>query len=189
MNLEAKLQQLKRAAQKNSSELELERQLEYLLRLETRAVAVLPLPAERVPKGIEEYVDGRVEQNARGDFFVARQALPFGRPYGKLRIGDLSTTELHPLNLFLPGAALPEPSRLMFLDTETTGLAGGTGTCVGPFLSLAQGYHNAPARVHARRWTDMGFTPCPSREPILGQPNLWLGCSAGCTHVAGSTLR
>src|SRR5271169_2869497 len=129
MNLEAKLQQLKRAAQKNINELELERQLEYLQRLETRAVAGLPLPAQRVPKGIEEYIDGRVEQNARGDFFVARQALPFGRPYGKLRIGDLSTTELHPLNLFLPGAALPEPSRLMFLDTETTGLAGGTGTC------------------------------------------------------------
>ena len=24
---------------------------------------------------------------------------------------------------------MPDPSRLIFLDTETTGLAGGTGTC------------------------------------------------------------
>jgi uncharacterized protein YprB with RNaseH-like and TPR domain len=129
MNLEEKLQQLKRAAQKSSSEEELERQLEYLARVEARAMGGFSLPAQRAAKGIEEYVDGRVEQNAIGDFFVARQALPFGRPYGKLRIGDLSTTDLHPLDLFMENAALPECSRLMFLDTETTGLVGGTGTC------------------------------------------------------------
>lgn len=129
MNLEEKLQQLKRAAQKGASEAELERQLEYLHRVEARAVVGLPLPAQRMPKGIEAYVDGHVERNGQGEFFAARQALPFGRPYGKLRIGDLSTTNLHPLNLFLGSATLPEISRLMFLDTETTGLAGGTGTC------------------------------------------------------------
>src|SRR5579859_671073 len=129
MNLEEKLQQLKRAARKNASDAELDRQLEYLQRVEARAVIGLPLPAHRMPKGIEAYVDGRVEANGHGEFFVARQALPFGRPYGKFRIGDFSTADLHPLNLFLGNAALPESSRLMFLDTETTGLAGGTGTC------------------------------------------------------------
>ena len=129
MNLEEKLQQLKQAARKSASDAELERQLEYLHRVEARAVVRLPLPAQRVPNGIEAYVDGRVEANGQGEFFVARQALPFGRPYGKLRIGDFSTADLHPLNLFLGNAALPETSRLMFLDTETTGLAGGTGTC------------------------------------------------------------
>jgi uncharacterized protein YprB with RNaseH-like and TPR domain len=128
MNLEEKLQQLKHAARKSASDTELERQLEYLHRVEAREVVTLPLPAQRMPKGIEAYVDGRVEANGQGEFFVARQALPFGRPYGKLRIGDFSTADLHPLNLFLGGAALPESSRLMFLDTETTGLAGGTGT-------------------------------------------------------------
>src|SRR5579859_3798690 len=129
MNLEEKLQQLKRAARKNASDAELDRQLEYLQRVEARAVIGLPLPAQRMPKGIEAYVDGRVESNGHGEFFVARQALPFGRPYGKVRIGDFSTADLHPLNLFLGSTGLPETSRLMFLDTETTGLAGGTGTC------------------------------------------------------------
>src|SRR5208282_554142 len=53
----------------------------------------------------------------------------FGRPYGKLRIGDISTADLTPLNMLFPQATLPAPERLVYLDTETTGLAGGTGTC------------------------------------------------------------
>ncbi len=129
MNLDQKLAQLKKAAQKSRSDAELERQLEYLARVEIKTLAPKVLPAQRVPHGIEAYVEGRVEQNAQGKFFLARQALPFGRPYGKIRIGDLASADLQPLNLFLANSTLPDPSRLMFLDTETTGLAGGTGTC------------------------------------------------------------
>jgi len=87
------------------------------------------LPAQRVSKGIENYVDGRIETNDCGEFFSAREVLPFGRPYGKLRVGDISTAELEPLDIFLPGTKLPAGARLAYLDTETTGLAGGTGTC------------------------------------------------------------
>lgn len=126
MNLEEKLQQLKKAAKRSTRDLELERQLEYLRRLERVSKE---LPAQRAPKGVQEYVKGQVERNAWGEFFGARQALPFGRPYGKLRIGDLSTADLSALDLFLENAVLPGPSRLVYLDTETTGLAGGTGTC------------------------------------------------------------
>jgi len=126
MNLEEKLRQLKRAAQPTALDQELARQLEYLRRLEQRPSR---LPAQRAAKGIEEYVEGQVERNRAGEFFRARQALPFGRPYGRLRIGDVSTADLSPLGLFFEEAVLPEPSRLVYLDTETTGLAGGTGTC------------------------------------------------------------
>src|SRR6516225_1282500 len=126
MNLEEKLRQLRKAAQPTTQDQELARQLEYLRRLEQRPSR---LPAQRAAKGIEEFVEGRVEQNRAGEFFLARQALPFGRPYGRLRIGDVSTADLSPLSLFFEGTALPEPSRLIYLDTETTGLAGGTGTC------------------------------------------------------------
>ncbi|HLY59746.1 MAG TPA: ribonuclease H-like domain-containing protein [Terriglobia bacterium] len=135
MNLEQKLAQLKKGTQKNDGETELERQLELLQRVGAKVKGSgivqlgAPLPAQRMPKGIEVYVDGGIEQNTRGEYFLARQALPFGRPYGKLRIGDLTTTDLQTLNMFLAGATLPEISRLIFLDTETTGLAGGTGTC------------------------------------------------------------
>ena len=126
MNLEKKLEQLKKAAAKASTrDAELDHQLEYLRRLEETP---RKLPAQRVPKGIEEYVDGRVENNHSGEFFLARQALPFGRPYGKYRIGDLVTADLGSLSLVFNQAPIPEPARLVYLDTETTGLAGGTGT-------------------------------------------------------------
>lgn len=126
MNLEEKLRALKKASQQSARDPELERQLEYLRRLEQ---APKRLPAQRVSKGVEHYVDGVIESNPRGEFFSARQTLPFGRPYGKLRIGDISTADLRPLGIFLPGVALPDAARLAYLDTETTGLAGGTGTC------------------------------------------------------------
>ncbi len=129
MNLDEKLQQLKKAASKSTRDLELERQLAYVRQMEDRARRVVPLPAERATKGIEEYVDGRVEGNTRGEFFLARQTLPFGRPYGKLRVGDVTAANLSSLDLFLDNIALPKPSELVYLDTETTGLAGGTGTC------------------------------------------------------------
>jgi len=126
MNLEEKLRQLRTAAQPSASDVELRRQLEYL-----RRAGQIPraLPARRVPRGIEEYVDGRVDRNSHGEFFLAQQALPFGRPYGKRRIADVWAADLSPLNLFLESATLPASSQLLYLDTETTGLAGGTGTC------------------------------------------------------------
>jgi len=126
MNLEQKLRQLKKAAAKSVREGELERQLAYLRRMEERPRT---LPAQRVPHGIEEYVEGRVEANAQGEFFLARQALPFGRPYGKFRISDLAAADLSTLSLVLDDVPLPDPAKLVYLDTETTGLAGGTGTC------------------------------------------------------------
>jgi uncharacterized protein YprB with RNaseH-like and TPR domain len=125
MNLEEKLRQLKQAAQKGTREIALERQLEYLRRLQ----APKELPAQRAPSGIEAYVEGQLEENGWGTVFSARQTLPFGRPYGRLRIGDLSTENLSSLDLFLEENKLPCTSELVYLDTETTGLSGGTGTC------------------------------------------------------------
>jgi len=128
LNLDQKLRQLKKASQPRDPDRELEQTLEYLRRLE-KPPGLRPLPAQRAAKGIEEYVEGVLEKNDLGEYFLARQAFPFGRPYGKLRIGDISTADLSPLNLLFPQAALPAPERLVYLDTETTGLAVGTGTC------------------------------------------------------------
>ena len=128
MNLEEKLRQLRKAAEKSSADRELERQLEWLRR-RTASSVTRPLPSQRVARGIEHYVEGCVERNHRGEYFLARQLLPFGRPYGKLRVGDVSVTDLRSLDLFLEDGTLPDPAELVYLDTETTGLAGGTGTC------------------------------------------------------------
>jgi uncharacterized protein YprB with RNaseH-like and TPR domain len=128
MNLDQKLRQLKKASQPRDPDRELEQTLEFLRRME-KPPEPRKLPAQRMAKGIEEYVEGVLEKNDLGEYFVARQAFPFGRPYGKLRIGDISAADLSPLNLLFPQATLPAPERLVYLDTETTGLAGGTGTC------------------------------------------------------------
>jgi hypothetical protein len=128
MTLDEKLRQLKRASGARDRDRELEQTLEYLRRLENPQ-STRKLPAQRFAKGIEEYVEGQVLKNSWGEFFLAREVFPFGRPYGKLRIGDIPSADLSPLNLVLKDAAMPDASRLVFLDTETTGLAGGTGTC------------------------------------------------------------
>ncbi|MGO8737067.1 MAG: ribonuclease H-like domain-containing protein [Terriglobia bacterium] len=128
MTLDEKLRRLKRASSARDRDRELEQTLEYLRRLENPQ-STRKLPAQRFAKGIEEYVEGQVLKNSWGEFFLAREVFPFGRPYGKLRIGDIPSADLSPLNLVLKDAAMPDASRLVFLDTETTGLAGGTGTC------------------------------------------------------------
>ena len=128
MNLDEKLRQLKIASAPRHPDRELEQMLHYLRRLEQPA-GPRPLPAQRAAQGIEQYVEGELAKNALGEYFLARQAFPFGRPYGKLRIADISAADLSPLNLLFPRTSLPPPDRLVYLDTETTGLAGGTGTC------------------------------------------------------------
>ena len=128
MNLDQKLRQLQNSSKPRDPDRELEQTLEFLRRME-KPPEPRKLPAQRAAKGIEEYVDGVLEKNDLGEYFLARQSFPFGRPYGKLRIGDISAADLSPLNLLFPQGALPAPERLVYLDTETTGLAGGTGTC------------------------------------------------------------
>jgi uncharacterized protein len=126
MNLEEKLRELKQAASKTIREDALERQLEYLRRLERLPKRVA---AQQAPLGVEHYVDGEVRSNDQGEYFLASQVLPFGRPYGKFCVGDVAHADLSPLELFLQGADIPPSSSVVYLDTETTGLAGGTGTC------------------------------------------------------------
>jgi len=126
MNLQEKLRKIKQSAHKTLREHALEQQLEYLRQLEQRP---RKLPAQKVPRSIEHYIDGEVCSNDCGEDFLAQELLPIGRPYGKFRIDDVANADLGPLEIFLPGIVLPPPSSVVYLDTETTGLSGGTGTC------------------------------------------------------------
>lgn len=126
MNFDGKLRQVRLAASKNSDGRDSDGRFQYLQRMEQ---ITCKLPAGPTPQNIEEYVEGRVGQNVFGEFFLSEQTLPFGRPYGAMRVGDFGTTDLASLNLFLAGASLPEISRLAFLDTETTGLLESADAC------------------------------------------------------------
>ena len=77
--------------------------------------------------------DGEVEQTANGSHYVIRNFYGEGHFHGKVRIGRLSPEELSTLlDLARCEHSVIERDRIVFLDTETTGVSGGAGMC--PFL-------------------------------------------------------
>lgn len=88
-----------------------------------------PAPAPR-REAIEDWVSGRVVETDAGPCFVSEIRYPLAHVHGGLALGAL--LEHTPRGL---GALAGEPcddevpfASFAFLDTETTGLAGGTGT-------------------------------------------------------------
>ena len=136
MNLEEKLRLLKplptRRVGGDGRGQPLDDLLRQAVRLRPAAARPTP-PLRRGAKGriedINDLIDGRLVRNRRGEFFAAEQRLPFGRPYGRARIGGIASADFSTLKLLFEGqGGLPDVSRWVFLDTETTGLAGGAGT-------------------------------------------------------------
>jgi len=99
-----------------------------------RKYAGLPPPQPRVERSsagfVEELLSGEVVETPLGKHFETEKLYPRHQRYGSCEISDL--IEL-PENLLasLSGGTIPSahPTTWAFLDTETTGLAGGSGTC------------------------------------------------------------
>ncbi len=91
-----------------------------------RAASIPPPPCT----GIEAVVAGRYQATPHGPCFVAEQRLPLTWQQGRYRLGQaLALSPLARALLTRASDAEPfEPRRALFLDTETTGLSGGTGT-------------------------------------------------------------
>ncbi|MBI2544007.1 MAG: ribonuclease H-like domain-containing protein, partial [Candidatus Rokubacteria bacterium] len=78
---------------------------------------------------VGELVGGQEEATSHGRLLVARHQYPLHVRHGELPLG--SALEASPDVLRLLSRQPPSespPKRLLYLDTETTGLAGGTGT-------------------------------------------------------------
>jgi uncharacterized protein YprB with RNaseH-like and TPR domain len=76
---------------------------------------------------------GDVHSNSFGAHYVIHRAYPHGHFHGKVRLDRLSTADLECLmKLMREKGAASDCERIVFLDTETTGIQGGTGIC--PFL-------------------------------------------------------
>jgi uncharacterized protein YprB with RNaseH-like and TPR domain len=78
---------------------------------------------------LEELLDGGTEETDSGRVFVVRRRFGAGHRHGTAPLDQ--ARELAPESVGLlarAGAAPPDRPRLLYLDTETTGLAGGTGT-------------------------------------------------------------
>ena len=123
---------------------DLERQLELLRQrvaridrkyapAEQQAKAPLPAPAPWSEKPakyfIEEWSDGQVVENEHGPHFEMERHWASHRRHGSADIGALAELPATLLDA-IGGGEIPEssPTRWAFLDTETTGLAGGSGT-------------------------------------------------------------
>lgn len=92
-------------------------------RIETRQ----PPRAAREP--IERIVGGEVVDTGAGSLLVVRQEYPTGHRHGRVALDGVRRAPLDVLaRLARLPSPQPDPDRLLFLDTETTGLAGGTGT-------------------------------------------------------------
>ncbi len=108
-------------------------------------------------------IDGEERRNALGRFLVQEHRYANGRIHGKVPIQRLQALGASWVESISAGeAAAVDPKRWAFLDTETTGLAGGTGTCaflvgVGAIeddgflvrLFFMRDYDEEPAMLHA----------------------------------------
>jgi uncharacterized protein YprB with RNaseH-like and TPR domain len=92
-------------------------------RIETRQ------PPRTAREPIERVVGGEVVETGAGSLLVVRRVYPLDHQHGRF---TLDTVLRAPMELLVRLARLdgptPDPARLLFIDTETTGLSGGTGT-------------------------------------------------------------
>jgi len=102
-----------------------------------RKYAATPAPARTAlhpvssPPGrfIEELLSGEVVRTPFGEHFETEKLWECHRRHGSVDIGDLAGLPEDLLDTLSDGAiARVHPTKWAFLDTETTGLAGGTGT-------------------------------------------------------------
>ncbi len=81
------------------------------------------------PASLEELLGGAVEENEHGAVLVVRRRFGLDHCHGEAALARSGEIDAPLLALLARAAAeAPVSRRLLFLDTETTGLAGGTGT-------------------------------------------------------------
>lgn len=107
---------------------------------------------------VEELVSGEVVRTACGEHFETEKLFERHRRHGSMDISNLYELPPDLLNSLSAGAiASSHPTRWAFLDTETTGLAGGTGT----YAFLVGVGHIEPAGFRLRQFfmRDYGEEP------------------------------
>ncbi len=87
-------------------------------------------PPRPAPDPVEQVVGGELVDTPAGQLVTVRREFPLGHRHGRLAIGDALDASSTVLGLIARSEEVPAEARrgLLFLDTETTGLAGGTGT-------------------------------------------------------------
>ncbi|MBI5590096.1 MAG: ribonuclease H-like domain-containing protein [Deltaproteobacteria bacterium] len=113
---------------------ELRNKISEIMNRRERLGAHPPPPLKDRPVSLESVVTGEEAVTPQGRFFFSRGRLKAADFHGHARVCDLVSPSMDAV-AFLAGADVPKGLSMedaLFLDTETTGLAGGTGTF--PFL-------------------------------------------------------
>ncbi len=81
---------------------------------------------------LAQFLGGEWRQDESGRTFSVERSVPCDQLHGRLRIDELYRTDVRWLELLSgdPVFSTFDPEATLFLDTETTGLAGGSGTYV-----------------------------------------------------------
>jgi hypothetical protein len=86
-------------------------------------------PPRTAPEPVERVLGGEVIETDAGGLVAVREVVPLSTRVGGVCLSRLRDLDGGTLGLLAPALDGPvEPDGILFLDTETTGLAGGTGT-------------------------------------------------------------
>lgn len=118
---------------------------QYLTRSDAREQADLPILPRPAFHYVEEWLTGSEIETEFGKHFETEKLYQHHRRHGSADIGALSDLPHNLLDTISSGQ-VPDasPEEWAFLDTETTGLSGGTGTCaflVGVGRITREGFH------------------------------------------------
>ena len=109
---------------------------------------------------------GEVRSNSLGSHYVIHSVYLEDHYHGKVRLSRFSSGDLECLiNVIREKVLVPHRDRIVFLDTETTGMQGGTGMC--PFL-VGLGYF-AGGDFHMVQYFIRDFDEEPSMLLALGE--------------------
>ncbi len=127
-------------------------------------------PPRPAPEPVERLVGGEVVETGSGPLVVVRREFALAHRHGGQALEDALAAPLPLLaRLARVEGALEAADRLLFLDTETTGLAGGTGT----YAFLVGAAHVEGGRLvvvqHFMRDFDEEPALLAALEPLLAQ--------------------
>lgn len=92
---------------------------------------IRPAPRTRIKsKDLLGVLPGAWESTSRGDCFVLRKSIPLPTQHGRIALSGLPDLSLFDTLGQYDGISNIKPEEFLFIDTETTGLAGGAGTYV-----------------------------------------------------------
>jgi uncharacterized protein YprB with RNaseH-like and TPR domain len=109
---------------------ELRKRIESIM---SRRQGIVPKPSPRhygIPLVLEEIIEGDEIHTPHGKFFISYGFHTGSSKHGRRRIGEITAIDMNAVALLakVPNLTSYNLCDALFLDTETTGLSGGTGT-------------------------------------------------------------